>query len=198
MSVSLKPEVVGSQYKNQIFLETGTFEGGGVWTALEMGFSTIISIEIDRDYFQKSRRYIETFGSHEVGEKIFDDDPLFFQFQSGQQVYLYLGDSMEVLPRILKNISTPITFWLDAHAGNTPTHGKILVPLLEELDIISKHPVKNHSFLIDDRRLMGVNYWGEVTQDKVISKLLEINENYVIEYIDSPHAAQDIIGAFVL
>jgi hypothetical protein len=61
-----------------------------------------------------------------------------------------------MLPIILKSISEPCLFWLDAHysAGIT-AKGEEETPIQQELEIISKHSCKNHIILIDDARLFN-------------------------------------------
>ena len=46
------------KYKNPIFFETGTYLGDSVDLALKVGFSKIISVEIE-EYLQKENRLIQ-------------------------------------------------------------------------------------------------------------------------------------------
>lgn len=121
----------------------------------------------------------------------------FERFYDDLRVRLYFGDSLEQLPIMIKEISDPITFWLDAHAGNSATAGKIYAPLLQELDIIATHDVKSHIILIDDVRLFGHGFWTMISKEKVEYIIHKINPNYSIEYCDSKGYKNDILVAMV-
>jgi len=144
-------------YKNQIFIETGTYKGKGVQKALDVGFEKVISIEIDKE------RYLNC-------KKLFANE---------KKVELYLGDTQDLLPKILsKYTDNTITFWLDAHEGKK---SKKSCPLYEELEAISKHPIKNHIIAIDDIRLIKDKHaWQghSVTIDGLKKKILQINSKY--------------------
>lgn len=74
------------------FVETGTNFGDGISAALEAGFESIISIEIDGPLFWNARR----------------------KFEQNKNVKIYLGDSADTLKRIEGPISKAV-FWMDAH-----------------------------------------------------------------------------------
>jgi hypothetical protein len=73
-------------------------------------------------------------------------------YRDGNITY-YRGESVCVLPKIIKYLSGWTLFWLDAHcAGDKPNDSKIPeCPLMQEIEIISKH--KDSIILIDDARL---------------------------------------------
>jgi hypothetical protein len=72
---------------------------------------------------------------------------------------------------MIKDINVPITFWLDAHeSGGETAKGLHGDPILQELDIIKRHQLKNHTIMIDDLRGMS--------NKEIENKLLEINPNY--------------------
>ena len=73
-------------------------------------------------------------------------------------------------------------------------------PLLDELIAIAKHPIKTHTILIDDRRLIGTvdlacPGWAELTEELVIEAIMAINPEYEISYRDTKHGKQDVIVA---
>ena len=162
-------------YGTDYFVETGTFHGAGVEVAIEAGMSDIRSVETHYDFFIECKN-------------AFCDDT---------RVQLWHGDSLDLLPTMIEGISDRITFWLDAHDGNSPTSGKNRAPLLEELKIIGQHPVKDHVILIDDVRLFGIGFWEGVTQINVVNAILAINPNYVVIYEDSSAFSEDILVAYV-
>lgn len=153
--------------KNKIFIETGSYGGDGIVAALNAGFRDIHSIELSDFYFNLCKeRYTQP------------------------NVHLYNGDSVDVLPIILNEIDEPCVFWLDAHWCDPNTAvGKFPVPLLEELDIISKHSIKTHIILIDDCRLIREpdSEWKKdfpYTLHTIENFIKGINSKYRITYID--------------
>lgn len=135
-------------------METGTFKGDGVSRALE-DFEIVYSVESD------PLLYMQALGRHE----------------NNPRVFLALGDSAEFLEEL--DIPEPVVFYLDAHwygkGEKTP------LPLLRELNAISKRPYKD-VVIIDDMRLMGVETvsggsgdwplakfdWTDVTVEKIL------------------------------
>lgn len=185
MSLSLNAEILKPYSNNDVFIETGSLTGGGIAIALYSGFREIHSVEVNPDYYGAC---LKSFGTN-------------------PKVHLYLGDSKEVLPNILKKINKQATFFLDSHvAHNTSlSKGENEVPLLSELEAIKKHPINTHTILIDDSRLMGKTpqgnssevslEWLFITKDVIIKRLLEINPEYLIEFIDSTNAPGDLMVA---
>lgn len=159
-----------SKYLNPFFVETGTYLGDGVVVALEAGFQRVYTIELSKPLYE------------EATKKFYKDD----------RVRLVQGDSLTCLWSIISGINEPITFWLDAHCslGNT-AKGEKMCPLIEELAIIAMHPLKNHTILVDDRRLLGSQYM-EPTEDEVVQSLMQINPLYQISYEDGA-TTNDII-----
>jgi hypothetical protein len=161
-SWTLKHETL-SKYSNPAFVETGCMVGATLLMALMTGFRQVYGIEIDEDNCNIAKTKLDKFPA----------------------VVIH-GDSSTQLSRILEQLKTPATFWLDAHGTDS-------TPILQELEQISHHPIKTHTILIDDRRLMG-NQW-KVTEMEVIAAIKWINPNYKISYEDNVVATNDIIVA---
>lgn len=174
-SVTLPIELL-YKYHNDYFVETGSFEGGAIQAAIDAGFSDIRSIEVDPGYFDHCSN----------------------RFQHDLRVTLFLGDSLELLPKMIEDITDPITFWLDAHYGNSPTNGSDPTPLISELQLIGQHPVKSHTIMIDDIRLFGKSGWEKITKFGVIDALLKINNKYEIVFENSLGYENDIIVAYIV
>jgi hypothetical protein len=175
IKMSLSKELL-SKHLNKIFIETGTQQGYGIDVALKCGFKKIYSIEIDVGVY------------HECSIK-------FKQEIKQGRVELLIGDSAFVLKDLLKNIKEPVTFWLDAHAA-VGTVGNSMCPIFDELDSIYNHSIKNHTILIDDRRMFGI-YWGTgINELEVRNKILTINPKYQI-YLADGSEPNDIIVAYV-
>lgn len=153
-------------FPNSIMIETGSCMGDGVATALNLGFTKIYSIEIDR------HRH----------------DYCVSRFKNNLNVRLYLGDSIDVLPDILRNIHESCTFLLDAHISKLDQlHGKLICPLLEEIKIIAKHGLENkirHKLIIDDKKFLnGMNEsFNNLTVKDVEKILFETDSAYKITY----------------
>jgi hypothetical protein len=112
------------------FVETGTYHGDMVRIAKDL-FERVYSIELS------SQLYAET-------KKMFRND---------KNVFLFQGDSAEVLPTILQKLKQPALFWLDAHYSKGETaRGSIDTPILSELQAILSDESKKHVILIDDAR----------------------------------------------
>lgn len=156
-------ETLAPLKKGRVFVETGCLEGAGIQAALDVGFSSIISIELDlRNVWRAQNRF------------------------QHKPVTILHGDSVAVLPSVLNELDEPCTFWLDAHSD-------YFSPVLTELRLIADRGIKNHTILIDDRRLM-YGTWSNMTEDAVRSALLAINPDYVITLVDG-YEPNDIIVA---
>lgn len=165
------------KHPNPIFIETGSYVGRGIQSAVNANFDRIISIELSNKYYNQCVN----------------------MFKNNPKVELYLGDSSMILPKILKDIDKPCTFWLDGHfSGGDTACGNLPVPLLEELNAIKNHHIIEHTILIDDMRLLRNHLaeWKDLTYNiNDIRKLLyEINPLYTISFEDGVEA-NDIMVA---
>jgi hypothetical protein len=163
------------KYRNELFIETGSFVGDGSQQALDAGFKRVISIELSDKYFEMSKD----------------------RFINNPNVEIVKGDSFKILPYILKNINQPVTFWLDGHhsCGDTAL-GEHWAPLMQELDVIKEHPIKTHTILIDDMRCWEKpNPVHGFFSNDIYKKLLEININYKLTY-EYGVQENDILAAY--
>jgi hypothetical protein len=122
-------------------VETGTYRGDGTSVLAEL-FSTVHTIELSPKWYEFSSQRLAGF----------------------KNVVCHQGDSAEVLERLVSSIRGPATFFLDAHfAGGETARGKDEVPLLRELEVLSRRRYAD-LILIDDLRLVGKT--GETGSDK--------------------------------
>lgn len=158
------------------FIETGTYYGETVDMVLESGlFKLIHTIELNDSLFEENKK----------------------KYSANNNVWLWHGDSVEMLGPIVKALEGPATFWLDAHASGPLGGGKSGgSPLLDELDIIASSPFKNHTIIIDDIRLFGSSEWDYITKEAAIEKLLKINPDYNFYYLDG-QVPGDVLWATV-
>jgi len=160
-------EALLQNYKSDVFFETGTYNGGGIQVALNVGFTRIYSCELDHYLFNVCWQ----------------------KFEEVRNVSIFCGESSKIIREICKDINTKITFWLDAHQI-----GGGRSALLEELDAIAYHHIKDHNILIDDRNYFHT--WG-IRENVVLDKLKIINPNYKITYEDNCRGKEAIMIATI-
>jgi len=156
-------------YLNDIFVETGTQYGKTVSIAIKLGFKQIYSIEIDPV----------------LGMACQD------KFAKYNHVHICCGDSIDMLPKILEQINKKSTFLLDAHllsAKNNGPKGKIICPIMKELDYILEHNKKynlRHDILIDDRKFFNgkVDFFDYIKESTLINKIKSFDANYNIKKV---------------
>lgn len=161
-------------YGDGVLVESGTYVGDGVMEGLKCGFNKILSYEVSPVIYHQT-----------VGK-----------FRGLPNVELYLKSSLSMGDEI-NSIDKRITFWLDGHYSGGPTSydGK-KCPLIEELEVIKKHPRKDHIILIDDVRLMGTNEFSGVDLEQVKKAILDINPLYKFSFEDGEQD-NDILVAIV-
>ena len=77
------------------------------------------------------------------------------KFARDSHIKIFEGDSQKVIPELLKSISQPALFWLDAgYYGWAGLQGN-RQRLTTELEAILHHPLQEHVILMDDAR--GLN-----------------------------------------
>lgn len=163
------------QYRSPAFVETGTYLGDGVWLALMAGFPKVYSIEISPEYYERAQVRFAA------------------EIAAGR-VELLLGDSLQLIGEIVRREPREMTFWLDAHSmphnldaeaegRETGAH----CPLYEEIAAIARHPLKTHTIMIDDVRLLGQDSaWGGhgVSLQGIEERIRAINPAYRVTYED--------------
>jgi hypothetical protein len=112
----------------KVFVETGTGCGNSTRRAASL-FENVHSIELYKPAYLKAREVLKNY----------------------KNVQLYLGDSIKILPYILRNQHEQILFWLDGHFCGT-AKGDSNTPILDELKAIDESGVTTAAILIDDIR----------------------------------------------
>jgi hypothetical protein len=161
-------------YPNPYFIETGSYAGDGIQAALDSGFETIISLEVNPPNVKECTE----------------------RFKNEKIVVILQGDSSTDLWGIISQLDKPITFWLDAHySGEGSPIGIVNMPLLYELNQIRRHHIKTHTIIIDDVRCWeGVSQVRDFSLDNVFDTLMRINPKYQINYVDGTEP-QDVLIA---
>lgn len=174
------------RFPARVFVETGSYLGDGVQAALDAGFGRVITIEADRDCWQRVRN----------------------RFAGDSRVTAMLGNSAELLAAAISDLDEPATFWLDAHWSGEGTGGLapfrescVYSPVLEELEAIAAHPVKGHTILVDDVRVFRDGVFADRDEESIplprlMGAVLDVDERYQLEMVDGAEAG-DVLAAWV-
>lgn len=151
--------LLGAFAYNKLFVETGTCAGDTVQRALDVGYERVVSVELSDEYYDFSAR----------------------RFAKNKRVRLWHGNSVDLLPEILKSVNEPATFWLDAHHSSGVTAGAGVDQadtIAAELEQIEKTLTCSwHTILIDDQN----GHWNA----GIVARLMAINPAYKIGFVDS-------------
>ena len=157
---NMGPQGFGA-HENHYFVETGTFGGDGIRKAMLCNFKEIISLEFDQNLFLAVKP----------------------QFEKLPNVKIHLADSSKDLWAIIKPLDKKITFWLDAHSCPPREDGGKNCPLIEELEQIGRHHIKNHTILIDDMHCADTILFDFLSKDDLKAAIWKINPDYKIFYV---------------
>lgn len=118
------------QHGMRTFIETGTYLGKTAALLAEV-CDRVVTVEINPELHARAAE----------------------KFNGQPHVRTLLGDSGEVMPKILDDLADPALFWLDGHYSGGITGGGGAPPILAELEAIFEHDVKDHIIVVDDGRL---------------------------------------------
>jgi hypothetical protein len=169
---ALKRQIVHfyqKEFNAKILVETGTYYGDMIWSQRKV-FDTLYSIELSETLHKKAIK----------------------RFKKEPNIYLFHGDSGNVLPEILKKLDQPAIFWLDGHySGGETARGEKDCPIIAELTHIFSSKF-NHILLIDDARCFvnegdlidypTIDYLKEFILSKKPQSTIEV-ENDIIRVI---------------
>ena len=115
-------------YNTRVLVETGTFLGDMIY-AMKDHFREIYSIELSDQFYKRAG----------------------IAFRNYPHVHLVPGNSAHALGGVMDRISERCLFWLDGHySGGITASAEDRSPIRAELEVILRHPVKDHVILIDD------------------------------------------------
>lgn len=165
-----------NKHKTQIFLETGSGYGTGIYEALRSGFNLVLSVEIDKE-------------QTELLQKVFRFD---------QKVQIFNALSRDFLTQILPqiNLNIPCLIFLDAHFPGADLNKRsfsdekdesIRMPLYEELQIVKKLRIDKGAkdlIIIDDIMLYDDDNQYEASHQKQTMDILpREHRNYLSKFI---------------
>ena len=183
---------------NNTLFESGTYLGAAVLAALTKGVQNIYSIEIDKNLYDINvRNMCEVTSQNNYADCTIRPNQSLFRLldSNGNLIFklnYFLGDSCAVLPQVLPQINTKLSFWLDGHVSSaegiastaSPIAGK--EPLFHELEVIKQHHIKNHNLFLD---IDSPDNWDR--KDEIKDFLKSINPDYTVDevkrfYFDDP------------
>ena len=158
-------------FHHDVFIETGTSYGNTTMLAKDI-FNEVHTVELEDNFYNKAA----------------------VNFANEKNVKVYHGDSAELFPAILKNLTQRnIIFWLDGHySGGTTAKGQSNTPIIGELRAIKESGISQAILLIDDiccfspdTKELAEVACGYPSVDEMRNAILEINPGYnIIMYGD--------------
>ena len=205
----IKKSNVWGDIEEETFIETGTFYGHGIISAILKGCKDIHTVEINTDIWSGACNRI--FGlamvnKNKVPFEMYSDKDFFsVSFDDNIRISLYNGSTVDKLPLMLTRINKKSCFWLDAHWSGKETKIKglleegtddhIKVPILQELSAIKNHRIKDHTIMIDDYHQVCGSVNGGFEEIK--NNIKRINKNYKITKVKKEDQEDYIIIAKV-
>lgn len=165
-----------NKHNTQIFLETGSGYGTGIYEALRCNFNLVLSVEIDKE-------------QTELLQKV-------FRFEQKVKIFNTLSRDFlsQILPQI--NINTPCLIFLDAHFPGADLNKRsfsdekdesIRMPLYEELQIVKKLRVDKGAkdlIIVDDIMLYDDDNQYEASHQKQTMDILpREHRNYLNKFL---------------
>ena len=160
-----------SKYRtySDTLIETGTYHGNGIRCAISAGYKKIYSCDINEDYVKKAK-----------------------QMYSNQGAIVENLESSKFLESILKDIDIRTVIFLDAHfwpenpknkelgfKPDTVKNGIRPCPIVDELNVIKNHHIKDHVILIDDHQCFSTWMFENLSIESVDNLILTINPQYI-------------------
>jgi hypothetical protein len=179
----LKEEYLQRHGNGKVFIETGTYLGQ--------------TVELARRVLKDNLPMWDRIESIEINKRLADNAKKYFDFDA--RININLGDSVDVIKTLCEGLKDePATFWLDAHASGPLPGGRMGPnPLLQELEAIYLTGRKDHTIIVDDRRLFGSGEWGGLQETQIMEWINKINPDYKIFYLDG-EVKGDILCATVV
>jgi hypothetical protein len=149
---------------HSLWIESGTLNGDTAYFLSKIS-ERVITLEPHPELFEKAKH----------------------RFLDKESITVINEASETAFPRILKQLSGNICFWLDGHYSGDGTYaGPSDTPLLSELNAISNNlsNFSNVTVLIDDIRLCGTRHvYGDYPSlDELVDWVRSNNFDWTIEY----------------
>jgi hypothetical protein len=152
---------LGLNHNIQIIVETGTYLGQSTkFFARE--FHKVYSIELDQQLYKYSKN----------------------KLRKRKNITLFCGNSKDVLPRILSDLTGPSIFFLDGHAsGGVTSIGEEPSPIKYELNLLENfYFIENSIIICDDARgFDGRNSYPHINELVDLATRLNLAEPRILE-----------------
>lgn len=150
------------------FVETGSYKGETSIMASSQ-YEHVFSIEIDNKLYEESYNKVKLEGL--------------------SNLTLLHGDSVSLLPNIMKIVKEGAIFFIDAHQSGVDSswNQKERVPILSELAIILDAEVGPSVFIINDLRLwkQGVWDWVHISNQNILKVFTSRGYEFDVFYEDN-------------
>ncbi|CAB4943471.1 MAG: hypothetical protein F2812_16840 [Actinobacteria bacterium] len=142
------------------FVETGTYRGDTLALVGKL-VARAISIELDERLADLARK----------------------RFSRVPQVEIITGDSAQVLPGVVDDLSNVALFWLDGHFSDGVTAlGDQVTPIEQELRTVLRPGGVDHIVLIDDERLFdGTDGYPMLSTVRALAEELRPGWSFLVE-----------------
>ena len=165
------------KYTNDVLVCTGIASGEIFARAIEVNcekgaFSEIYGVEADNILVDHSQKFV-------IPKYVNDYKP-----KNPNLCRVYHKNSVFDLADVINKIDKPITFVLASQFPDWVNPEKDNF-ILQELDQIKGHHLKNHIILID------YIYFANINLNNVKNKLLEINSNYKFKFENGGHIGKE-------
>ena len=184
---------------NNTLFESGTYLGAGVLAALTKGVQNVYSIEIDKALYDINvKNMCDVIRENDYGDCVINPNQSLFRVTDNKgnlifKINYFLGDSCGIIPQLLPQINTKLSFWLDGHVSSSEGHASTASPiagkepLFHELEAIKQHHIKNHNLFLD---IDSPDNWNR--KDEIKDFLKSINPDYTVDevrrfYFDDPN-----------
>lgn len=167
-------EVLGKYLKpGMVMVETGTGKGEDVITALDLGASTIYTVEVQKELYTATVDELKR---------------VIHNYEEGRRIGAFVGHSSDVLQKsILPHVNEKAVIWLDAYTNYSSA-------ALQEVQTIGKFPVKDHTILVNNVRVFQKGTWI-ITMEAMYAAFRAINPRYEFEFVNSMLHPNDIMVA---
>ncbi len=150
----------GRAHRLRTLVETGTYMGEMVF-AVRRDFDRIYSIELEPTLWANAAKRLSRY----------------------PHVSVLQGDSTDVLPGVLRQLTKPALFWLDGHySGGLTAKGALNTPIRNELKTILSCSSHRHIILIDDAHCFnGEDDYPTLTEISDIVRALRADSDIRVE-----------------
>lgn len=175
------PHVLKKYKRNDLFICMGIYSCESPANALNIGYQTLHLIDADPILVDHAKI-------------IFPKDLTDNVNKVSKDYHIYHG-GIEVFEQIIADVKVSSTIFLSNHYAG---FGKVTKNnILDELDLIKRHPIKNHVIMIDYIQHVGTPEFGNVTLETIQCKIREIDSSYQFAFEQGGHLGKEVNAIMV-